>query len=179
MRKKTDGIEKYPVEKRQIRAVEPPPLIFFDVDEDEEEAEFIRVDDLFKVIDPFIPDGNNSYTFTLIPRRKTQIIDSKTSRLIHKTMILTAFRLLHPIEKIRIRPMFVQWQLMLEEADDPEKIVREFRFDLENQFGNLLNYQNDESFLADTCFVCPTSANMTDSWICQMAETYQQEDSGR
>ena len=44
-----EEIERFPAEKRQIRFEEPPELIFFDVDETEEEAEFISVDDLFRI----------------------------------------------------------------------------------------------------------------------------------
>ena len=174
-----EEIEQFPVVKRRIKPEEPPQLIFFDVDEDAEEADFIRVDDLFRDSEAYGTEKPSSYTFTLIPRRKNQIIDSRTSRLIHRTMVLCAFRLQHPIEKIRIRPRFVQWQLKLEQDDVPEILVREFRSDLEDQFCNLQNLKENDSYWADICFICPASVNMTDGWICEMAEAYQEDEKER
>ena len=42
------GIEQFPAEKKELPSNEPPELIFFDTDGYPEEAEFIRVDDLFR-----------------------------------------------------------------------------------------------------------------------------------
>lgn len=168
-------IEKFPVTKRQIRPADPPELIFFDVDEDADEADFIRVDDLFRDISDSESKEPGAFTFTLIPFGKDRLIDSRSSRIIHRTMILTAFRLQHPIEKIRIRPLFVQWQLTVEAQDEPEYLVREFRADLEDQFRNLQNMNENEKYWADTCFICPASAAVTDEWIREMAAAYQKE----
>ena len=41
--------ERFPIEKQSVRADEPPDLFFFDVDDVSEEADFIRVDDLFRL----------------------------------------------------------------------------------------------------------------------------------
>ena len=46
--KNNDEFEQFPAEKKEIRNNEPPELIFFDADGYPEEAEFIRVDDLFR-----------------------------------------------------------------------------------------------------------------------------------
>lgn len=59
--------EKFPVEKKQIRCEEPPELIFIDVDEDQDEADFIRVDDLFSSEDTSEQKMNGKVIFTLFP----------------------------------------------------------------------------------------------------------------
>lgn len=166
--------EKFPVVKRQIRFEEPPEMIFFDVDEESEEAEFIRVDDLFAEEPEAAAKLTGRLSFTLFPRKFGKIIDSRLSKMIHRTMILTGFRLERPVEKIRIRPVFAQWQIDLLENDEPEYIVREFRADLEELLLSKENNSQIESFWSDNCFVSPIDKEIPDETIIRVAKMYQE-----
>ncbi len=83
--------------KKQIPCEEPPELIFFDVDEDQDEADFIRVDDLFSSEDTSEQKMTGKIIFTLFPQRDNEIIDSRLSRMIRRTLVLSGLRLEHPI----------------------------------------------------------------------------------
>lgn len=170
-----DEFEKFPVEKRQIRLEDPPELIFFDVDEDEDEAEFIRVDDLFQLEQEDAPGLTGKISFTLFPRKGGEFIGSRFSRMIHRTLILSALRMQKRVEKIRVRPFFVQWQIELTAEDEPEILAKEFRADLEFQTDNLRNLNEEERFWADSCFVRPADKEIADDKINRMVALYQEE----
>ena len=169
------GIEKFPVEKRQIRYEEPPELIFFDVDEDQEEADFIRVDDLFAAETGAEPVLAGKITFTLFPTRDEEIIDSRLSRLIQRTLILSGLRLQHPAGNLRIRPKFAQWQLELEPSDEAELFAREFRADLEDQTHSMKKIPEDERYWSDNCFVCPADKFISDDIIIRAAAHFRKQ----
>ncbi len=172
--KNTDReFEQFPVVKRQIRYEEPPEMIFFDVDEESEEAEFIRVDDLFTEEPEAAAKLTGRLTFTLFPRKSGKIIESRLSRLIHRTMVLTGLRLERQVEKIRVRPTFAQWQIDLLESDEPEQIVREFRTDLEELIHSKENDSQIEAFWSDNCFVSPIDKEIPDETIIRVAKMYQ------
>ena len=83
-----------------------------------------------------------------------------------------------PAEKIRIRPGFAQWQMDLNETDDPEQLMREYRADLETQAGMLLGCEGNRRFWADSCFICPENDRITDEMISRLAARYQEPSSG-
>lgn len=168
----TNEIEEFPANKRQIFPEKKIDLIFFDVDEKQEEADFIRVDDLFR--DNKLGDSKEIFTFTLIPYKKDILINSHYSRIIHRSMILCSFRLNQKLLKIRIRPNYIQWDLSLDNSMKTEEIVREFRDSLELLLENLLNNKETKKFWADACFVCPSKKILTDEWISDMAVFYQE-----
>lgn len=170
--------DKFPIEKQTVRAEEPPELIFFDVDDVSEEADFIRVDDLFRMEGADVPKLSGHVLFTLFPRQSGQYLNGSLSRILHKTLIMSGLRLEKPAEKIRIRPRFAQWQVDLNETDDAEGLMREFRTDLEAQAGTLLGYDGKNRFWADSCFICPENDRITDEMISRMAVRYQEPFSG-
>lgn len=169
------GIEKFPVEKRQIRYEEPPELIFFDVDEEQEEADFIRVDDLFATeIEPEqILIGK--VVLTLFPNKDEDIIDSRFARLIQRSLILSGIRLQHLAGHIRVRPKFAQWQIELETADEVEPLIREFRTDLEDQTHSMKKIPAEERFWSVNCFVCPVHKYISDDIIIRAAAHYRKQ----
>lgn len=171
-------IEQFPVVKRQIRYEEPPDLIFFDVDEDTEEADFIRVDDLFADEQEGYQKLSGQLSFTLFPRRQGELIGSALSKKIHRSMIFSALRLEHPLEKVRIRPNFAQWQVNLSAEDDAERIAREFRDDLEDLLRNVKKLKGDERFWSDNCFVSPIEREIPDEMIIRVAFSYQEQGAG-
>ena len=171
-------IEKFPIEKKTVRAEEPPELIFFDVDDVSEEADFIRVDDLFRLEGDSVPKLSGHVLFTLFPRGSGQYLNGSLSRILHKTLILSGLRLEKPAEKIRIRPRFAQWQIDLNETDDAEDLMREFRADMEVQTAVLLGLDGEKRFWADSCFICPENDRITDEMISRMAAQYQEPPSG-
>ena len=67
--KNDDESELFPVEKKEIRYDEPPELIFFDADGYPEEAEFSRVDDLFREEAGSAEKLTGRLSFTFIPKR--------------------------------------------------------------------------------------------------------------
>ena len=167
--------ERFPVEKKQIRFEEPPEMFFFDVDEDVEEAAFIRVDDLF-ADDPEIASKlTGKLTFTLFPRRSEDLVDSRMSRLIHRTMILTGIRVERPLEKIRIRPVFVQWQIELFDNDEPEQLAKDFRAGLEELIHEQKRISQENRFWSDNCFVSPADQEIPDETIIRVAKKYQEQ----
>ena len=167
------GIEQFPVEKKQIRFEEPPELIFFDVDEESEEAEFIRVDDLFAME----PETGLSLTglmaFTLFPRKKENVLSSHMSRLLQRTLILSAAHFEKTLEKVRVRPQFLQWQIELTDVDKAEEIAGEFRDALEAQVQTNRKGPDTEPFWSPNCFVCPVDKEFSDEMIVKIAEKYQ------
>ena len=171
-------IERFPIEKRSVHAEEPPELIFFDVDDVSEEADFIRVDDLFRLEGEASGKLIGPVWFTLFPRQSGQYLTARLSRIFRRTLILSGLRLEKPAEKVRIRPVFAQWRIDLGEEDDPEKLMREFRTDLEAQAGMLLGYDEEKRFWADSCFICPENDRITDEMISRMAARYQEPPSG-
>lgn len=170
--------EQFPIEKQSVNAEEPPELIFFDVDDVSEEAEFIRVDDLFRQEGEAIEKLSGLVWFTIFPRQSGQYLSAALSRILRRTLILSGIRMEKPAEKIRIRPVFAQWQIDLKETDDPEKLMREFKTDLETQAGILLGYDEDKRFWADSCFICPENDRITDEMISRLAVRYQEPPSG-
>ena len=156
--------ERFPIEKQSVRADEPPDLIFFDVDDVSEEADFIRVDDLFRLEGDGGSKLSGHVLFTLFPRQSGRF--------------LSGIRLEKPAEKIRIRPGFAQWQMDLNETDDPEQLMREYRADLEAQAGMLLGCEGNRRFWADSCFICPENDRITDEMISRLAARYQEPSSG-
>ena len=168
--------ESFSAEKRQIRYEEPPELIFFDTDEDIEEAEFIRVDDLFSGETAAGSRLSGRLSFTLFPQKFGEIIDSRLSRLIRRMLILSAFRMQRPAVLVRVRPGFVQWQMDLDDSDEPELIAREFRADLELQLRGLKKMQPEERYWSLNCFVCPADKTLSDDTINRMAAVYQTAD---
>lgn len=172
-------IEQFPVVKRQIRYEEPPDLIFFDVDEDTEEADFIRVDDLFADEPEFAQKLVGQLSFTLFPRRQGELIGSALSRQIHRSMVFSALRLEHPLEKVRIRPNFAQWQVSLSAEDDAERIAREFRDDLEELLRSVKHLKDEERFWSGNCFVSPIDREIPDEMIIRVAGYYQEQEEVR
>ena len=173
MEKKDLEIERFPVEKKQIRYEEPPELIFFDVDEDAEEADFIRVDDLFASEAEPLQKLTGSLSFTLFPAVPGVIIDSRMARSIHKNLILTSIRLDKPLEKVRIRPVFAQWQIEVLDDEEPESLIREFRADLEEFVHAAKKLSENERFWSDNCFVSPVDKEISDETIMRLAGIYQ------
>ena len=170
--------ERFPIEKQSVRADEPPDLIFFDVDDVSEEADFIRVDDLFRLEGDGGSKLSGHVLFTLFPRQSGRFLTDRLSRILRKTLIMSGIRLEKPAEKIRIRPGFAQWQMDLNETDDPEQQMREYRADQEAQAGMLLGCEGNRRFWADSCFICPENDRITDEMISRLAARYQEPSSG-
>ena len=168
MKKPEDnGIEQFPVEKNQLRQEDSPELIFFDVDEYSEEADFIRVDDLFKEEAGTAEKLTGWLTFTFIPKKSENLINSRISRQIQRCLLMSAVRLERPLDKVRIRPRFVQFQTELRADDPADEIAREFRDDLEDTIYVSHVYQNKERFWSANCFVSPADREFSDEFIIQ------------
>ena len=165
-------IELFPAEKKTIRFEEPAELIFFDTDEDPEEAEFIRVDDLFREEGEPSRKLSGPVFLTLFPRKNGTYIGSRLARIIRRTLILSAAQLEKSLAKIRVRPLFVQWQIDLAE-EDTEQLIRAFRADLEEQIRNLQGPGEDERFWSDSCFLFPAGKEIADDEILRIAAKYQ------
>ena len=199
-----DGIEQYPAEKKRIKGddlpkpdlpvsgapsgsdIEPFPavkqrmkpddlsdMIFFDVDEESEEADFIRVDDLFRLEGTSETAG--PFFLTMFPKGADRIISEKTSRLIRRSLYLSAVRLGCSVSKVRVRPRFIQWFTEPAGDDDPEKLAREFRADLEFQMNNLCGLKNGERFWAGSCFMWSADSRVDDEKIRDMIELYREK----
>lgn len=171
-----DEFEQFPVEKKRIAYEEPPELIFFDTDDEQEEADFIRVDDLFALHPEAAEKLTGRLTFTLFPQRQDDLIDSRLSKRIHRTLALAGIRLERPLEKARIRPKFAQWQIELKENDEAEQIAREIRADLEELLHNVKNLGENERFWSDSCFVCPVGKEISDETIIRTAGHFRASD---
>ncbi len=156
--------ERFPVEKKQIRREEPPELIFFDVDEYSEEADFIRVDDLFRQEAAL----TGWLSFTFIPKRRDDLISSQMSGAIKRCLLLNAVRIEREIEKIRIRPQFVQFRIELQDSDSAEETAREFRDDLEAFVYTYRKDQNNARFWSANCFVSTADRDFSDETILQL-----------
>ena len=159
--------EQFPVRKKQIRQEEPPELIFFDTDEYSEEADFIRVDDLFREEAGAAEKLTGRLTFTFIPKKSENLIGSRMARQIQRCLLLSAVRLERPLNKVRIRPKFIQFQTELESGDPVEEIAREFRDDLEETVRFSHTEQNKERFWSANCFVSPADTEFSDEFIVQ------------
>ena len=175
MKNQDREIEQFPVEKRQIRWTEPPELIFPDVDEDPDEADFIRVDDLFKMEAGQTEKLTGRLSFTFFPNKKGDVIGSRLSRLIRRSLLLCAVRLEKSLEKVRVRPKFVQFRVDLGDPDAAEEIAREFRNDLEDQMVFMRKDQNEERFWSSSCFVCPVDKDFSDDSILRIAASFQDQ----
>ena len=162
-----NGIEQFPAEKRHISFEEPPELIFFDADEYSEEADFIRVDDLFREEAGTAEKLTGRLIFTFVPKKSENLISSRMARQIQRCLLLSAVRLERPMDKVRIRPKFVQFQTELGSDDPAEKIAREFRDDLEDVIRSSHSDQNKERFWSANCFVSPADAEFSDEFIVQ------------
>ena len=163
-------------EKEQFPADDLPELIFFEPDDTPEEAEFIRVDDLFRLEPEAAEEDRGPFTFVLFPRRAGWFIGSKLALLIRRMMILRSLREDSPMEKIRVRPMFVQWQSDPGEDGQPEAIVREIRTELETQTALLRDTEEDAPFWAGSCFVYRAENEMSDSDLNRLIGSYQEEE---
>ena len=170
------GIEQFPAEKKEIQSNEPPELIFFDVDEYSEEAEFIRVDDLFREEAESAGKLTGRLSFTFIPKKSEDPIGSRMSRLIQRCLLLSAVRLERPLEKIRIRPKFVQFRTELNTPDSAGEIAREFRDDLEDTVRFSRTDQNEERFWSANCFVSPVELELSDEMIIQAASSFRNQE---
>lgn len=169
-------IEQFPADKNQLPFSEPPELIFFDVDEYSEEAEFIRVDDLFREEAGSAGKLTGRLSFTFIPNKSEDLIDSRMSRLIQRCLMLSAVRLERPLEKVRIRPKFVQFRTELDTPDSAEEIAREFRADLEDAVRFSRTGQNKERFWSANCFVSPVELELSDEIIIQAASSFRNQE---
>lgn len=150
---------------------EMPDLIFFDPDDYAEEADFIRVDDLFRETGD---EMRGPLLFTLFPQKSGRYLSARLSRLFRRTLLLTGMRIEKPAEKIRIRPLFVQWRIETGPEDDAAELVRAFRADLEAQADLFLDLREDEPFWSGSCFVCPERDRITDDMISRLILTRQQ-----
>ncbi len=163
-------------EEERNPADELPELIFFEPDDTPEEAEFIRVDDLFRMEPEAADERGGPFTFVLFPRKAGTYISSRMALLIRRTMILCSVREEFPMEKIRVRPMFVQWQADPGEDAQPEAIVREIRTELETQAALLRDTEEDARFWAGSCFVYRAENELSDNDLNRLIGTYQEEE---
>lgn len=173
MEKENRDFEQFPAEKKQIRYEESPELIFFDVDEVSEEADFIRVDDLFAMDPEAELPLVGAVSFTLFPRKSVDLISGRMSRLIQRTLPLCAARFEKALEKVRVRPKFVQWQIELTAPDEAENVAKGFRDALEDQIRANRGKQDTEAFWSPNCFVCPVDKEFSDEVIVSIAAKYQ------
>ena len=171
------GIEQFPAEKKELQSNEPPELIFFDTDGYPEEAEFIRVDDLFREEAGSAEKLTGRLSFTFIPKKDEDLIGSRMARLIQRCLLLCAVRLERPLEKVRIRPKFVQFRTELDTPDSAEKIAREFRDDLEDTVRFSRKDQSEERFWSANCFVSPVELELSDEMIIQAASSFRNQES--
>lgn len=174
--KNDDESELFPVEKKEIRYDEPPELIFFDADGYPEEAEFIRVDDLFREEAGSAGKLTGRISFTFIPKKSEDLIGSRMSRLIQRCLMLSAVRLERPLEKVRIRPKFVQFRTELDTPDSAAEIAREFRDDLEDTVRYSRKDQSEERFWSANCFVSPVELELSDEMIIQAASSFRNQE---
>ena len=165
--------ERFPAEKQRIRAEDPAELIFFDVDDEGEEAEFIRVNDLFRLETG--PGSGGSFFLTLFPRSAERVISGKISRLIRRTLYLSAAGLQCRISKVRVRPHFVQWLTEPGETNDPELLTREFRADLEFQMHSVTGLAQEERFWSESCFMWFADSQINDEKIDGMIGLYREK----
>ncbi len=156
-------------------AEDAPELIFFDTDELPEEADFIRVDDLFRMEGDPGSSLKGPFSFVLFPRKAGQFIGSRLALLIRRAMILYAARAESSMERIRVRPMFAQWQSELNTTDRPEAVVREIRNELETQASLLRDAEGGGRFWAGSCFVYPAENEFSDSDLNRLIGMYQEE----
>ncbi len=165
--------ERFPAEKQQIRFEDPPELIFFDVDEDSKEADFIRVDDLFR--DEDAAATCSPFCLTLFPRCSGQILSGRISRVIRRTLYLSALRLNCTVSVIRVRPNFVQMLAEPGAGDTAEILAREFRADLELQMSSLCGLPEGLRFWSDNCFIWKADTQIGDEKINSMISLYRDE----
>ena len=169
------GFEQISAEKEQLPDEELPEMFFFDVDEESEEAEFIRVDDLFRT-DPdraSAPDGLMSFTF--FPEKRDVFISSRLSRLLRRTLVLSASRTGILPERIRIRPLFVRVLSRMPDPDTPEKTALEIRNDLEMQARNVRKPGDTGRFWANSCLVSRADEEPDDDLITRLAAQIRKE----
>ena len=171
------GIEQFPAEKKELPSNEPPELIFFDTDGYPEEAEFIRVDDLFREEAGSAEKLTGRLSFTFIPKKDEDLIGSRMARLIQRCLLLCAVRLERPLEKVRIRPKFVQFRTELDTPDSAGEIAREFRDDLEDTVRYSRTDQSEERFWSANCFVSPIELELSDEMIIQAASSFRNQES--
>lgn len=169
----SDEIEKFPIKKTAVRYEKEPEMFFFAPDEEAEEAEFIRVDDLFGLEEEEAP--KRDIILTLFPARRFTFIKGAAAQAFKRTIALTALRLERPAQDIRVRPLFVQWRVSLEPGDSPEQIAREIRADLEGQARVLLNINADRCFWSNACFIRPADRDITIAAVVKMIENYQED----
>ena len=165
--------EKFPVERRRIKLSSLLTMIFFDPEEAEpDEADFVLVDDLFKMegtqsstepginFQKAIPNAGpliGPVVFTLIPRYCYQYITAPLSRRIRRALILTAKRYSLEINTTRVRPVFVQWEVEIPNGFDAVHLMQLFQKDLdaelhENSVWRRQDFEN-ASFWSDNCLI--------------------------
>ena len=171
-----EEFQQFPVEKRRIRYEDPPELIFFDVDEDSEEAELISVDDLFRLSEAEDSPRCFPVRFTLFPAQKGDYIDSRLSRVIHRTLLMACLQMEKTPRLVRLRPTFVQWQLDPDSEAETESIARELRGALELQLHSLKNLDEKARFWASVCLIHPADAEITDDALNALILQYQSGD---
>lgn len=154
-------IELFPVKKTQVKFCAPPEMIFFEPEEAvPDEADFIRLDDLFRIegvsisqtaqkdpaSDKVSPEQmekpvtqqepstlNGPVTFMLIPRFRYQYVDAALSRIIRHSLIKRARTESKTLIFTRVRPLFIQWQLEITEGEDALRLMKAFRNDLDEE----------------------------------------------
>ncbi len=151
-----------------------------EADSQPDEADFICVDDLFRMMgepsaepepaQPLPLTGNIS--FTLIPRKRYAFISGELSRVIRHSIAMSACEKDKKLISVRVRPIFVQWQLPITEADDPQKIMDFFRFRLNEE---IRPYIEIESFWSEENLIRPGSEEMSINQMMRFINDYQEE----
>jgi hypothetical protein len=163
----TEG-EGFPGAGQYTGNEEFPEMFFFDVDDEAEEAEFIRLDELLEKEGEIPRPLSGLVSFTFFPQKQGTYIDARFSRLLRRTLILSATGMGLTLEKIRVRPLFVQWQTVISENDAPEKIAREIRADLETQTKAVLSLDESDHFWSADCFAAPADAKINDDEMIRL-----------
>ncbi len=162
------GDEEFLKAEQYSGSEEFPEMIFFDVDDEAEEADFIRLDELLEKEGELPRPLSGLVSFTFFPRKQGTYLDGRFSRLLRRTLILSAARMELALEKIRVRPLFVQWQAVISESDVPEKLAREIRADLETQAKAVLGLDENDHFWSNNCFAAPADADINDDEMIRL-----------
>lgn len=163
--------ERFSAEERQTDGEELPEMFFFDVDDVAEEAEFIRLDELLAREGEETHPLSGLVSFTFFPQKRDTYLSGRFSRLLRRTLILSAARMELPLEKIRVRPLFVQCRVRIpDEGGIPEKLAREIRSDLEEQTKAVLALDEDDRFWSNHCFAAPADAEINDDEMIRLME---------
>lgn len=150
-------------------------------DDPAEEADFISLDELFNLAGDASSEAEakrnapltGPVIFTLIPRHRYQFIDGTLSRVIRRCLMMTACEEGVKLLKTRIRPVFIQWQLELEDGMKAEQLVALFRLRLDEEIG-AIHHLNNESYWSDNCLIQPGTEEMTINHMMRFINTYQE-----